>query len=111
MTGTCRQPRRWRAALSALLDGEEPAPGRDAVERHLRSCPECAVWYAEARAVSGRLRAAPDAAPDLARRVIGVVEAHICGCHTGGPCECTDCQCPDCTCGRGRTEEPIPFPP
>ncbi len=103
MTGSCRQPRRWRAALSALLDGETPAVDAGAVTEHLRRCPDCAAWYAEARTMSREFRLASLAAPDLAPRVIGVVEARLCGCHTGGPCECTDCQCPDCTCGRGRS--------
>jgi len=105
MTGACRQPRRWRAALSARLDGEPPAVDPASVDAHLRRCPDCAAWYARARTMSRDLRLASldSLAPDLAPRVIGVVEAHLCGCHTGGPCECTDCQCPDCTCGRGRT--------
>ena len=36
--------------------------------------------------------------PDLTTMLIGATEAHICGCHTGGACACTDCQCPTCTC-------------
>ncbi len=85
-------------ALSAILDGETPAVPRGEVDAHLRSCPDCAAWWERARTLDVHVRQAELQAPDLSRRIIGVVEARICGCHTGGECECTDCQCPTCTC-------------
>ena len=53
---------------------------------------------AQARTLSPELRRDSLRPPDLTRMLIGVTEAHICGCHTGGECLCTDCQCPTCTC-------------
>ena len=96
----CWQPERWRAALSALLDGEDPPMPRAEVEAHLAACSECSAWYARASAVGRHVHVHAHGAssPDLSLRIIGMAEAHICGCHQGLACECTDCQCPECTC-------------
>ncbi len=94
----CWQPERWRAALSAMLDGEDPPIPRAEVEAHLAECGPCTAWYEQAGMVTTHVHAGVPGAPDLSRRIIGVTEAHICGCHRGEACECTDCQCPQCTC-------------
>ena len=94
----CWQPERWRAALSALLDGEDPPTPRAEVEAHLAACADCTAWFAQASAVTSLVHAQVAGAPDLSLRIIGVAEAHICGCHQGLACECTNCQCPECTC-------------
>lgn len=93
----CWQRDRWRAALSALLDGEASVVPHSEVEAHLASCSDCADWYAQA----GLMRAAlarVATGPDLTHRLIGITEAHVCGCHRGELCRCTDCQCATCTC-------------
>lgn len=95
----CPDPPRWRAALSARLDGEESLPAAE-VDQHLGDCAECAEWYARTQRLTQQLRAPHRSDPDLTRQLIDVTEAHICGCHRGEPCECSNCQCADCTCGR-----------
>ena len=57
-----------------------------------------AAWLAQARRLSPDLRRDSLRPPDLTAMLINASEAHICGCHTGGECECRDCQCPTCTC-------------
>ena len=100
MTARCLEAERWRDALSARLDGEASPLSDAELDRHLLRCPACAEWYAESQRVSAHLHCASPAGPDLSRQLIGATEAHICGCHHGEPCECTDCQCVDCTCGN-----------
>ena len=95
----CPDPDRWRSALSARLDGEDPGIGDVLLDRHLRRCGECGRWYASLTRVTGHLHHTDLLGPDLSVKLIGVTEAHICACHHGGPCECTNCQCTDCTCG------------
>ncbi len=95
---TCPQPRRWRLAASALLDGEPLPVPREKLDAHLTACPDCRAWLAQARRLSPDLRRDSLRPPDLTRMLIGATEAHICGCHTGGDCACTDCQCETCTC-------------
>ncbi len=97
----CAQAERWRPSLSALVDGELPSLPQADVDAHVAGCPACEGWLAEASALAHRVRVARTSGPDLTAYLIGVTEAHICACHVGGPCECTDCQCPTCTCGRG----------
>lgn len=94
----CWQPERWRSSLSALLDGEDPEIPRAELNRHLAECPSCDEWYTQAREQQELLRSAGGPVRDLTSHLIGVTEAHICSCHTGGPCECTNCVCPTCTC-------------
>lgn len=96
----CPDPARWRGALSARLDGEDPTIGPAELDAHLGWCEECGEWYAGLARVTDHLRGGGLVSPDLSLRLIGVTEAHICGCHRGEACECTDCQCPDCTCRR-----------
>lgn len=99
MTGVhCPDPTRWRDALSARLDGEKTAVSAADLDAHLRSCAECADWYAGLRQVSDHLVGGGLVGPDLSLKLIGATEAHICGCHAGESCECTHCQCNDCTC-------------
>lgn len=95
---SCPASSLMRMAISAVLDGEEPPVPRDELDAHLIACADCASWRDRARTMDRHVRQRQVRAPDLSRRIIGVVEAHICGCHTGGQCECTDCQCPTCTC-------------
>ncbi|WP_432559457.1 zf-HC2 domain-containing protein [Granulicoccus sp. GXG6511] len=96
----CPDRELWRSALSARLDGEERAIGDAELDAHLRRCAECAEWYAGLGRVTDHLLGADLVGPDLSLKLIGATEAHICGCHVGEACECTDCQCTDCTCGR-----------
>lgn len=88
----------WRAALSAMLDGEDPPIPRVDVEAHLDECADCSAWYRTAQEQVSGLRQMPAPPRDLTQMLIGVTEAHICSCHTGGECECTNCACPTCTC-------------
>lgn len=80
-----------------MLDGEDPPIPQAEVEAHLDACPDCAAWYEQARSLQRRVPLEPSG-PDLTDHLIGVVEAHICACHEGGPCECTNCRCETCTC-------------
>ncbi len=104
----CPDPELWRPALSARLDGEDPGIPSDELTHHLAVCLDCADWYARLAGLSDRLTGADSGAPDLTRRLIGLTEAHICGCHRGEACECTDCQCADCTCGHVAVAGPAP---
>lgn len=96
---SCPQPRRWRLAASALLDGEPLPVPRDRLDAHLAACADCRAWFADARHLTRDLRRAGLRPPDLTGMLVGAAEAHLCGCHVGAPCTCTDCQCPTCTCG------------
>ena len=96
----CPQPRRWRAALSALIDGEPTRTGHEQLTAHLDACPDCAAWYTHARTLSREVRETRLPQPALADTIVWAAEASICGCHTGGPCECIDCHCANCTCGN-----------
>ncbi|GAA1392968.1 zf-HC2 domain-containing protein [Luteococcus peritonei] len=94
----CPDPESWRAALSSVLDGEDPPVARERLDEHLDACAECAAWVERARAQRSLLQAAPGPHRDLTAHLVGVTEAHICACHTGGECRCTACVCPTCTC-------------
>lgn len=96
----CPQPRRWRTALSALLDSELASSEAEAARTHLAQCRDCTDWYEDARSMDHDLRVANLGGPGGSRHLLNMVEAHICGCHDGGECHCTDCRCDDCTCGR-----------
>ncbi len=90
----------WRAALSALFDGEEPALPLAAIGAHLGECAGCAAWAEQAAAVNVRFGALPVLQPNLGERVVNSVEVHLCACRQGGTCLCRDCQCgAGCTCG------------
>ena len=84
---------RWRAALSAMLDGEEPAVSVSAIAGHLSGCPECSAWLDQAAAVNRGIRTLPVIQPDLGERVVNAVDVHLCACRTGGLCLCADSQC------------------
>lgn len=89
----------WRAALSALLDGEEPDRPASAVAEHLAGCPDCSAWLDRAIAANERVRTLPVVEPALGERVVDAVDVRLCGCAVGGPCACRNCQCgPHCTC-------------
>ncbi|WP_028709040.1 zf-HC2 domain-containing protein [Propionicicella superfundia] len=91
----------WRAALSALLDGEEPQVPLAGIAAHLDDCDDCSVWLDRATTVNSGLRMLPLLQADLGERVVNVVDVRLCGCRTGDPCLCSDCQCgPHCTCHR-----------
>lgn len=67
MTSTCD---RWREAISASLDGEDPGIEQRLVDAHLARCAACRSFRATAEANVARLRvgeALPQ--PDLSRRV------------------------------------------
>ncbi len=95
---TCWQPERWRSSLSAVLDGEDPEIPREQLDAHLAGCAPCDEWFEQASQQQTLLRSAGGPLRDITAHLIGVTEAHICSCHTGGDCECTDCVCPTCTC-------------
>ena len=89
----------WRAALSALLDGEEPPVPVAAIMAHLAACPACSGWLDGATTVNRGLRTLPLLESVLGERVVNSVDVHLCGCRTGRECLCTDCRCgPHCTC-------------
>jgi anti-sigma factor RsiW len=56
----CERARRW---ASLGLDGELSELERAMLGRHLESCPDCARFAEETRALTGALRAAPALAP------------------------------------------------
>lgn len=90
---------RWRSALSALLDGEEPPIEVAAIMTHLAACPACSTWLDQATAVNRDLRTLRVLDGVLGERVVNSVDVHLCGCRTGAECLCNDCQCgPHCTC-------------
>ena len=89
----------WRAALSAMLDGEEPPLPVPGIAAHLTSCPDCSAWLDRATTVNRSRRTLPVLDPELGGRLVTSFAVHLCACRTGGECLCGDCQCgPDCTC-------------
>ena len=64
-----------RCALSAALDGEDPALDTATLSAHLRRCPECRVFGEEALGLHRRFRlmAAP-AVPDLSDEIMQALE-------------------------------------
>lgn len=92
----------WRAALSALLDGEEPPLPMAAVMHHLATCGPCSDWLEQATTLNDGLRTLPVPESLLGERVVNSVDVHLCGCRTGEACLCADCQCgAHCTCHTG----------
>lgn len=64
---------RAQEALSALLDGEDPATDSDAVRAHLDGCAACGQWQDDAAELDRRVRLAPATTaqePDPAARVL-----------------------------------------
>lgn len=62
-------------AISAMIDGEEPAIERRLVERHLRSCAECAAFQQTSETVRRRLRVRPAVRQDDVSRRISTMTA------------------------------------
>jgi predicted anti-sigma-YlaC factor YlaD len=61
---------RWREAISADLDGEDPGIDRRLVDAHLARCPACQAFAAAAGATRGEHRVAPASdVPDLSPRI------------------------------------------
>lgn len=89
----------WRAALSALLDGEESPIAVGDLMQHLSECTSCSAWLDNATVVNTGLRTLPMIQPTLGERIVNSVDVSLCACRTGGACLCSDCQCgPSCTC-------------
>lgn len=89
----------WRAALSALLDGEDPPVAVGDLMQHLSECESCSVWLNHATVVNDSLQRLPMVQPALGESVVNRVDVALCACRTGGACLCSDCTCgDDCTC-------------
>jgi len=89
----------WRAALSALFDGEPPTVPMGELMQHLSECASCSAWLDEAARVNADIRGLSELEPALGERVVNQVDVTLCACRTGGLCQCADCQCgPHCTC-------------
>jgi len=67
---------RWREAISAQIDGEDPGLAEAGLERHLAECPSCRAWQTAATGVTraARVRSA-EPVPDLTDRVINAIAA------------------------------------
>lgn len=62
---------RFREALSARLDGEEPGVADVALDRHVGSCASCRAWATSATALNRMVRVAPaEAIPDLTADIL-----------------------------------------
>ena len=59
---------RWREAISADLDGEDPGIDRRVLDAHVARCPDCQAFAAAAEEDRRHIAPAPDV-PDLSRRV------------------------------------------
>lgn len=95
-----------RDAVSALLDGEEPPVGDEAVMAHLAACAQCSAWLEAATRVNAGVRNLPVVSSTLGERVVDRVDVHLCACATGGTCRCGNCQCgPSCTCHSGSASQ------
>lgn len=64
-----------REALSARIDGEEPAVTGAWPDSHLAACGDCAGWYARAQTLTRVVRLQPARVPDLTRDVLAAVAA------------------------------------
>lgn len=70
---------RYRDAISAIVDGEDPGLDRRIVEAHLSHCTDCATFRSSSEAVRRRLRVAA-VEPDIAapgRRGPDARESHV----------------------------------
>ena len=62
---------RYREAVSALLDGEDPGISAELVDRHLAACGRCRAWRDTASAFARSARLAPaEDVPDLTRSIL-----------------------------------------
>ncbi len=65
---------RFRAAVSARLDGEPIGMSATVLDQHLAGCPDCARWAEEATRLTRQARLSATAVPDLAEQITaGVV--------------------------------------
>lgn len=71
MTKDCS---RFREALSARLDGEDPGMPDEVLERHLRRCPSCAAFEHRTLGINRGLRVRPaEPVPDLTPRILSTL--------------------------------------
>lgn len=62
---------RWREAISAVVDGEEPATGRELLDAHLRRCENCRAFQENATVLRRHDRIdTATSQPDLARQIV-----------------------------------------
>jgi predicted anti-sigma-YlaC factor YlaD len=65
---------RFRDAISARIDGEEPGVDAAMLERHLRFCFSCRQWESDATALSRTVRVRPaETVPDLSSLILAVI--------------------------------------
>lgn len=65
----------YRDALSAVMDGEVPPVGEDAVRRHLDACDRCTAFAAASDGLARRLRvASAEPVPDLTASILTAVD-------------------------------------
>lgn len=60
---------RWRDAISAEADGEDPGFDRVAIDAHLRECAACRNFAAACRGGTAARLVVADARPDLSQRI------------------------------------------
>ena len=66
---------RFREAISADLDGEDPGVSAPLLARHLRSCAQCRDFQARAATLNRATRLRPaEAVPDLTPRILAGIE-------------------------------------
>jgi predicted anti-sigma-YlaC factor YlaD len=62
---------RWRDAISARADGEDPGVAEATLDAHLAACPECRAFHRDLAAMTPPFRLqVPPPMPDLSRRVV-----------------------------------------
>ncbi|HEY2429842.1 MAG TPA: zf-HC2 domain-containing protein [Acidimicrobiales bacterium] len=67
---------RFRLAISARIDGEDPGVGEGELSRHLAGCAACRAWEASALGVTRGLRLRPaEKIPDLASPIMAAIAA------------------------------------
>jgi predicted anti-sigma-YlaC factor YlaD len=74
---------RWRDAVSARLDGEEPGIDPALIDAHIARCPGCRAFAAEVTSAGGLHRRAVSPPPDLSRRIRSAVAASDRAGHRG----------------------------
>ena len=64
-----------RTAISARLDGEDPAMATPVLAAHLRTCADCRAFEASATTLHRRLRVRPaEPVPDLSASIVAAIE-------------------------------------
>jgi predicted anti-sigma-YlaC factor YlaD len=63
-----------RVALSARMDGEPLGLSAAALDDHLRTCPSCQSWAADAERLTRAVRVSAANVPDLSTRILADVE-------------------------------------